>query len=118
MATSCGSDDQTSLGSILADGGTSGSFLEPGLLLPVRLRRLDDPGGLILATHRLAFSYRCVCLALYACSRRSRQLDEAAGHPVDVIQQFVALVPDRLSIGLKLAHSLLRILPARRQIFL
>src|SRR5512132_4070804 len=115
MVPPCGSDDQTSLGSIVAEEGTSRSFLGPGLLLPMRL---DDPSRLIIRTQRLAFPYRCVSLALDAGSRRSRELDEAAGHPVDVIEQLVALVPDRLRVRLKLAHSRLRLLPARRQIFL
>src|SRR5438270_2366014 len=108
MDPPCGSDDQTSLGSILADEGWLRSFLDSRFLLPLRL---DDPSGLILL--RLGTFPR-----LDAGSRRPRQIDETAGHPADVFEQFVAFGPDRLGIGLKPVHSRLGLLSLGRQLFL
>jgi hypothetical protein len=45
-------------------------------------------------------------------SRRIGQVDEATRHPAYVVEQLAAFLPDRLGVGLDLAHARLRLVPA------
>ena len=57
-------------------------------------------------------------VALDAGSRRIGQIDEAARHPADVVEQLAPLLPDRLGVSLSLAHPRLRPVLQRREVLL
>src|SRR6266540_5271716 len=120
--------EERSLG--VGPGGCALGYLLARLAVPAFLERdrWHGPSGLIRRDRpRLAFIPRLGLqhlflrpgrLALEGGGRRIGQIDEATGSPADAVEQLVAFLPDRLGVGLKLAHSRLRLLPQRRELFL
>src|SRR6266511_883146 len=120
--------EERSLG--VGPGGCALGYLLARLAVPAFLGRdrWHGPSGLIRRDRpRRAFTPRLGLphlflrpgrLALEGGGRGVGQIDEATGGPADAVEQLVAFLPDRLGVGLQLAHSRLRLLPQRRELFL